>query len=134
MPLDQERQQQRNYTREQCNELVVLGDKVRDMLASNGWVEVVGPLLDKMIIDVLGGMENGRWHNGSLDRARKDEKKEFLLGYKAALVNFHSAVYSYMDEAENAKETVKELNEEARAQYEVPMTTGDYAGDTTDAL
>ena len=97
------------------------------MLSTNEWTEVIEPLLNKMIIDVLGGMENGRWHNGSLDRSRKEERKEFLLGYKAALVNFHSEVYSYLDEAINAKETIKELNDEAVAQFEIPMTTGDYA-------
>ena len=134
MPLDQERRQQRQHSKEECEQLVVFGDKVRVTLETNGWKEIVGPLLDKMIIDVLGGMENGRWHNGSLDRVRKDEKKEFLLGYKAALVNFHSAVYSYLDESENAKETIKEINEESRAGWEVPMTSGDYSIGETDAL
>lgn len=127
MPIDQERRLQRLHNREECQQLIVLGDKVKTTLDTNGWKEVIGPLLDKMIIDVLGGQENGRWHNGSLDRSRKDEKKEFLLGYKAALVNLHSAVYSYLDEAETARSTIKELDEEAAAQYEIPMTTGDYA-------
>ena len=131
MPLDQERKQQRQYNKDECEQLIAIGDKVKAVLESNGWGEVIGPLLDKMIIDVLGGMENGRWHNGSLDRARKDEKKEFLLGYKAGLVNFHSAVHSYMDESENAKETIKELNDEARAGWEVPMTYGDYANESS---
>lgn len=134
MPLEQERSQQRQYNKEQCKELINIGDKVKATLATNGWVEVIGPLLDKMIIDVLGGMENGRWHNGSLDRSRKDERKEFLLGYKAALVNLHSAVYSYLDEAETAKETIKDLNAEATAAYEIPMTSGPYSMEETDAL
>jgi hypothetical protein len=134
VPLEQERSQQRQYNKEQCKELINIGDKVKATLATNGWVEVIGPLLDKMIIDVLGGMENGRWHNGSLDRSRKDERKEFLLGYKAALVNLHSAVYSYLDEAETAKETIKDLNAEATAAYEIPMTSGPYSMEETDAL
>jgi hypothetical protein len=129
MSLEQERSSQRRYSEEQCHELIVIGDKVRDMLASNGWKEVIEPVLNKMIIDVLGGMENGRWHNGSLDRARSEERKEFLLGYKAALVNFHSVVYSYMDESEKAKTDLKELAEEAKAPYEIPMIGGNYSGD-----
>jgi hypothetical protein len=132
VPLEQERSQQRQYNKEQCKELINLGDKVKATLLTNGWVEVIEPLLNKMIIDVLGGMENGRWHNGSLDRSRKDERKEFLLGYKAALVNLHSAVYSYLDEAETAKETIKDLNVEATATYEIPMTSGPYSGKETD--
>lgn len=134
MPLEQERSQQRQYSKEQCKELINLGDKVKATIATNGWVEVIEPLLNKMITDVLGGMENGRWHNGSLDRSRKEERKEFLLGYKAALVNFHSAVYSYLDEAETAKETVKDLNAEATAAYEIPMTSGPYSMEESDAL
>jgi len=127
MSLEQERKQQRQYNKDECEKLIAIGDKVKATLESQGWVEVLGPLLDKMITDVLGGKENGRWHNGSLDRAHREERKEFLLGYKAALVNFHNASFSYLEELQVAKDTIKDLDKESKAKYDVPMTGGDYS-------
>ncbi len=127
MTIAQERKAQRQYNKDDCEQLIVLGEKIKVTLETNGWAEILRPLLDKMIIDVLGGKENGRWHNGSLDRAHNEERKEFLLGYKAALVNFHSAIYSYLDESETAKKTIVDLTKEEKVDWQVPMTEGDYA-------
>ena len=77
--------------------LIDIGDQVEKMLLTVGWEEIVGPMLDKMITDVLGGKENGEWHNGSLDDKRLGEAKiNNLVWYKRALTDFHKYIYQYI--------------------------------------
>ena len=75
------------------------GRIVKDMVESDGFQKVVGPMLDKMIVDVLGQKENGRWHNGSIGDARLGEERlRSLCAYKRALTDFHAYLYNYIDQ------------------------------------
>lgn len=82
----------------ELSELIDNGDKVNDVLSTEGWQAIIEPMLNKMIVDVLGGLENGRWHNGSLGDKRLGEVKlQVLCAYKRALTDFHSYIYQYVD-------------------------------------
>ena len=74
--------------------------RVSATLGSRGWVEIVEPLIDKMIGDVTGSKVEGRWSGGLLDRARKDERREFYVGYKQALIDLHTRIYAYVNNIE----------------------------------
>jgi hypothetical protein len=94
---------------------MVIGSQVREMLNTNAWREHVGPLLDTMITDVLGGKENGRWHNGTLDdNALSEDKLRELQMYKAGLVNFHSGVMKFIDDADDAISELDRMSKESQ--------------------
>ena len=79
-------------------QLIDIGEQVKQMTDTDGWRLIVEPLLNKMIIDVMGGIENGRWHNGSLDtKDLGEEKAKELISYKRALVDLHKYIYQYID-------------------------------------
>lgn len=64
--------------------------KVQMMLQSQGWVEVAQPLLDKMIIDTIGGIgKDGLWVGGVIGQG-KGLSTEYLLGYRMALMDFNN--------------------------------------------
>ena len=94
-----------------------------------GWEQILGPLLDKLIIDVLGGKQNGRWHNGALDDKRLgDVKVTNLAWYKRALTDFHSYIYAYVDPLDSYRAEYKQISEDLEAPKEEPMES-DYAAD-----
>lgn len=70
---------------------------VEETLQTKGWSEVVEPLIDRTIGDLLGSKINGRWNGGILDRARKEERREYYIGYKQALIDLHRRIYAYAD-------------------------------------
>tara|TARA_Y100000310_G_scaffold345312_1_gene463652 strand:+ start:4536 stop:4904 length:369 start_codon:yes stop_codon:yes gene_type:complete len=98
------------------------GLKVKEMIETEGWKELMEPLLDKMIIDVLGAKEDGRWHNGSLSiiDLGKEEAKA-LISYKRALTDLHSYVYDIVDTGEQAQTEYNDLiKEDSELSVEYP--------------
>ena len=88
-------------------------EKVLNTITSPGWVEIIGPLLDKMIIDVLGSKQNNRWHNGHLGNKELGESKlQILCAYKEALTDLHSYIYDFVDRLEPSKAEYTELVKE----------------------
>jgi len=92
-------QTQRNLERlKELSRLIDAGEQVRQMTDTDGWKLHIEPLLNKMITDVMGGLENGRWHNGSLDAVELgEEKAKELIAYKRALTDLHKYIYQYID-------------------------------------
>jgi hypothetical protein len=82
----------------ELSKLIDSGEQVKAMTDTDGWKLHIEPVLNKMIIDVMGGIENGRWTNGSLDQKDLgEEKAKELIAYKRALVDFIRYVYQYID-------------------------------------
>jgi len=93
-----------NYKLKDLGRCIADCEKVTEMVESSGWKDIVGPLLDKMIIDVVGGKQNDRWHNGSLDDSRLgEEKMKSLVAYKRALTDFYKYIYQYIDSLDGYK-------------------------------
>jgi len=98
---------------QELSEDIETGRKVQEVLDSNGWKDVIEPLIDKMIIDVLGAKESGRWTNGSLSLSDlgKEEAKS-LIAYKRALTDLHTYIYDVIDTAEQSRKEYEELLKE----------------------
>jgi len=95
--------------------------KVADTLATPGWKDIIEPILDKMIMDTLGGKVNGTWYSGKVDRARSDEKREFYIGAKQALIDLHNHIYNHVRQMPIIEEQLKELVKDNERGYRVPM-------------
>lgn len=103
---------------------------VEETINTPGWREIIEPLIDKTLGDVLGAKLNGRWHGGLVDRARKDEKREFYVGYKQALIDFHRRIYAYNDNIKNYEDRKEALVSKSKPQYTVPMKDMRYGKDS----
>jgi len=94
---------------------LVVCNSVKTTLETEGWKNVIKPLIDKAIIDVLGGQIDGRWVSGLIDRAKKDERREFYIGYKQALVDLDMRINNYIDQIVLKEDELKRvLAEEER--------------------
>jgi len=90
--------------------IIDTGHKVEDVLNSPGWKDVVEPLMDKMIADLMGGKQEGRYHNGLLDNKKLGEEKlQVLVSYKRALVDLHTYICDFVDEMLAAQGRYAEL-------------------------
>ena len=95
--------------------------KVKDTVDSSGWQDIIGPILDKMIIEILGGKVEGVWLSGKVDRARKDERREFYIGAKQILVDFHTRVMNHIRQLPILEEQLKLSKKDQEKGYRVPM-------------
>ena len=108
-----------------------LGQQLKALVESKGWVNVALPLLDKMIGDVCGTYVEGRWHNGHLDDKRLGEEKlKSLMAYKRALVDYHNYIYEHVDGLESIMKEYNELVAEHQdPDYTQPMQDTEYKDD-----
>ena len=109
---------------EQLGKIVVAGEQVRETLETQGWKKYVGPLLEQMIKDIVGGFNEGRYDNGLMDDIQKpDHEMRNLMIYKTALVDFHNRVNQFIDDMEDARQELAKVKEQAKytSDYEVEI-------------
>lgn len=95
--------------------------KVQNTLESQGWQEILGPILEKMILEVTGGKLGDVYVNGKLDRARTDERREFHIGYKQALIVFYNRAFNHIRQMPIIEEQLKSLKQDYDRGTRVPM-------------
>jgi hypothetical protein len=121
-----------SYSPEQHQELVNAEEKrlnqqlsiCRDLkltLDSAGWKNTIGPLIDRLITEVAGGKLGDTWVSGKLDRARKDEKREFYIGFKQALIELHGRIMFHSQQIPVIEERLKSLQLDKQEKYRVPL-------------
>ena len=98
-----------------------LCQKVEATVETPGWKEVIEPLIDKSIMDITGGKVNGKWYGGLIDRARKDERREYYIGYKQAMIDFQRRVVAYVDGIKQLQTKVENLRKETTQKFKQPM-------------
>lgn len=102
---------------------------IEETLKTAGWQEVIEPLIDKTLGDILGAKLGGRWHGGLIDRAKKDERREYYVGYKQALIDLHRRIYAYADNVKNYEDRKDALVNKSKPKYTVPMKDMRYGKD-----
>jgi hypothetical protein len=94
---------------------------VKETIFTPGWLNTIGPLIDRMIIDVVGGKIGDTWTSGKLDRAKKEERREFYVGYKQALIDLHSRIMFHKDQITVLEERLKQVQKSKEEKYRVPL-------------
>jgi len=103
------------------------GTTVQATLKTKGWKKIIGPMLDKMVKDIVGGKYFNRWSGGNLTKARKDETLAYYIGYKQALIDLHNRVWNYVDQVEKSKNIISKLDKEKEHPFKMPMTDDPYS-------
>lgn len=112
------------------NRDVVICRAVKEVIDGDGWKNTIAPLIDKMIIDIVGGKIADVWSSGKLDRAKKDERREFYIGYKQALIDLHGRIMSHLVQLPMLEDRIKELQKEKEGRFRVPLVDDErYGGD-----
>jgi hypothetical protein len=107
---------------EKMQSSISLCRKVAEVVEMPGWKDIIEPLLDKMIMDIVGSKVNGRWYGGLIDRAKKDERREFYVGYKQALIDLHTRILAYVANVKISEVRVANLiKEKDTVRFTVPM-------------
>ena len=106
---------------ERINKEIAICQEVQNTIDSNGWKKTIGPLIDRMIIDTVGGKIGDSWVSGKLDRAKKDEKREFYIGYKQSLIDLHSRLMFHISQLQVLKDQLIMLKKDKEERYKVPL-------------
>jgi len=98
------------------------GKLIEEVFKTKGWRTLIEPILDEMIVSVLGKKSNGLWLKGHFIKSRKDEKKEFYIGYACALQELNNSIQNYLISAETIKRRISERNEEEKEpKVQIPL-------------
>ncbi len=98
-----------------------VAQEVERFLLDKTWKSIIEPIIDKMITDTVGGKVRGRWVGGALTNAKRDEEKEFYLGYKQFGIDLLTRIYSYADNIKKLESQIVTLDEELNAPMMPPM-------------
>ena len=96
-------------------------NKVVATLETPGWKDIISPIIDSMIIGVLGGKIGDNWSSGKIMRARSEEKREYYIGYKQALIDLHTRILLHQSEKVKNEDLIKGLKENKSKGYRIPM-------------
>ena len=97
--------QQEKALHEQVNNAI----KIKEMLDTKGWRELVGPMLEKEIISIVGGKTNSGFTMGKLNsKCKKDETLAYYIGAKDALVCFYNGIQEAIKAGEDARKKLSE--------------------------
>jgi hypothetical protein len=132
-----------SYLPEQHNEIlnaeeqktgtqITVCQKVKETVDTAGWKEIIAPTIDRMIIDTVGGKLGDTWVSGKLDRARLDERREFWIGYKQALIDLHGRIMFHLQQLPVLEEKLKVLKQDREVRYRVPLVDDTKYGRDTD--
>lgn len=100
---------------------IFICNKVKATLDSEGWKETIAPIIDRMIIDIVGGKIGDNWTGGLVSKAKTDEKREFYIGRKDALMELHNRVMFHLTKLKQNEKRLKDLEEEELRGNRVPM-------------
>ena len=124
----QEHQELVNESEKKTNKSLAICRAVKETVESDGWKNTIGPLIDKMIIDVVGGKIGDVWSSGKLDRAKKEERREFYIGYKQALMDLHGRTMFHVQQLPMLEENLVQIQKEKEERYRIPMVDDNKAG------
>jgi len=104
---------------------------VKRVLTQKGWREVLQPLLEAMINDVVGYKQGNKYINGALCKPQ-EINYEYFIGYKQALMDFNNRAWNYVDSMGMINQQIKNLEAQARGEekYINPMMEGPYAAES----
>jgi len=83
--------------RQKINATITTGKLVRDLTEHTAWSMIIAPLLDKMLIDVLGGKnKDGTWHAGTITLDEK-HSTDYYIGYRQFGIDFVNRVMHFVN-------------------------------------
>jgi len=103
------------------NKKLSLCQEVKEYVEKDTWKNIIQPLLDAMIEDVVGGKRGDIYRNGALCKPSGDY--EYFTGYKQALMDFHNKVWNYVVSIKGIEEQIKFIEKDVlgEAKYKIPM-------------
>lgn len=110
-----------NESEKKLNKSLSICRAVKETLDSDGWKNTIAPLLDRMIIDTVGGKLGDIWVSGKLDRAKKEERREFYVGYKQALMDLHGRIMFHLQQLPMIEDNLKVLQTDKEERYRIPL-------------
>jgi hypothetical protein len=105
--------------------------KVDKTIKTKGWKDIVQPIIDKMIMDTLGGKVGNTWVNGAISKPDTVKESEYYIGYKQALIDFNNRIWNYKECIKTIQDRIKEVQERGGEvnRLRQPFEGGKYAHD-----
>ena len=110
------------------NKTIAGAEKLHQTMGTNGWTDIVEPLLDKMIQDCIGYKDS----KGVWQKANSELSADNLTHYQQALMDFNNHLQNHFFQAEIAKSRLEEPIKDG--DYIMPMKDTRYAKEEENVL
>lgn len=103
-------------------QVIANGKLIEEVFKTKGWKTLIEPMFDEMVASVIGTKKNGLWLKGHFIKSRKEEKKEFYIGYACAIQELWNSIQNYPNSAEAIKRRIAErAEEEKESNIQIPL-------------
>lgn len=98
---------------------IALCEAVKETIDSNGWQKTIGPIIDRLIYDVVGGKKESenKWYYGDFSDPESEKDPMFYVGYKQALIHLHNLIMRYPRSIETLKSQLEALKKKKEEEY-----------------
>ena len=111
---------------EDSYKLLVESQKVCKMVDTEGWKEIIQPMVDKMLEDVVGGKRGVKWIPGILQKEKDADRMHYWVGYKQALIDLNNRLWYFVTRRRPLEDKIKSLEEKKLKPDIEPMATSKY--------
>jgi len=93
---------------------------VRETLTTDGWADIIQPIIDRSIGDILGHKRGKKWAGGLISKTEHLNKIDYYIGYKQALVDLNNRIWNYLLSISALEEQIKRMgNRETKMAKEI---------------
>ena len=110
-----QREQLDNKEEKKLYDDIRVGGLVEQLVEHQGWQEIVKPvLIDKVIGDMMCRKSGDLWISGDIIKKKKEETKEYTLGYAHALMDFSNRLVYMIKGASKAQKRLDEIEKKKK--------------------
>lgn len=109
-------------------DIISKSEELKRTMDSDGWKNIVQPLLDKMIMDCVGFKKtNGEWCPGAYVNFDHDPVEiSNMFAYRQGLIELNNRLMSHFTAATQAVKIMQ--NKDKEKKYTMPMKDSRYSG------
>jgi hypothetical protein len=86
--------------------------KVKEMLLTAGWQDVVEKTIEATITNVIGGKVKDVWVSGRISQD-KDKSTDYWIGYKQGLTDLYNRIISYKIQESEINNKISEITNQS---------------------
>ena len=120
--LENPRREALNKREQKLHKDLTVCKKVEQTLKTAGWKDIIEPLLNRMIVEIVGGKLGDMWIYGVLQKkGHTRDDWSFYRGQKHILIEFHNRVYNHLRQIAHLESQIEAMEEIEKKGFKVPM-------------
>lgn len=100
---------------------------MEETLNTEGWKSIIGPSLDRMIAEEVGGKFGDTWIYGNIADSKSEKNVWFHVGAKQRLIELYNHIHNHTKMIGIIRNRIKDLEQDRKGEFAIPMMEVQYA-------